>query len=155
VSAEIAPLIEVPDQEWCPLYDYEYVRWQLGTCPAVVSWSCYIPAESSPRLAAIVWRSATSEDFWRCSFWGIQNAKDEAKVLLRRVIQFVYQQGGSALFAVASRLDRELMSLLTAQGFLQRRKRLPFYGVRGRDANLAFDEFGTLSFLDADMAYRF
>jgi hypothetical protein len=156
VSAEIAPLIEDPGQrEWCPLYDYEYVWWQLGACPAIVSWSCYIPSQSIPRTAAIVWRSATSADFWRCSLWGIQNAKDEAELLLRRVIQFVYQQDGSALFAIASHLDQELMSLLTGQGFLRRRKRLPFYGMRGRDANLAFDEFGILSFLDADMAYRF
>jgi hypothetical protein len=156
VSMEIAPLFEDPGQgEWCPLYDYEYVRWQLETCPAVSCWSCYIPAQPAPRAAAIVWRSATSTDFWRLAVWGVRHAQDEAKLLIRRAIQFVYQQNGAALFAIASHLDQELIGVLTSQGFLRRRARLPFYGMRGREAKLAFDEFGVLSFLDADLPYRF
>jgi hypothetical protein len=155
VSAEIAHLFEERDQsEWCPLYDYEYIRWQLKTCPAVVSWSCYVPSPS-PRTAGIVWRSASSTDFWRLALWGARNAEDEAKLLIRRMVQFVYQQKGAAVSAIASHLDQPLISLLTAHGFLRRPGRLPFYGMRGRDANLTFDEFGILSFLDADLAYRF
>jgi hypothetical protein len=156
VSMEIAPLLEDPGQrEWCPLYDYEYVRWQLETCPAVSCWSCYIPAQPAPRAAAIVWRSATSTDFWRLAVYGVQNAPDEAKVLIRRAIQFVHQQNGAALSAIASHLDQELIGALTLQGFLRRRARLPFYGMRGRETKLAFDEFGVMSFLDADLSYRF
>jgi hypothetical protein len=156
VPAEIASLFEDPGQgEWCPLYDYEYVRWQLVACPAVATWSCYIPAQPAPRAAAIIWRSAASTDFWRLAFWGPRNAADEAGLLIGRAIQFVYQQNGAALSAIASHLDEQLIGLLTAQGFLRRRARLPFYGMRGRHAKLAFDEFGILSFLDADLPYRF
>jgi hypothetical protein len=156
VPEECAPLFEDPHQgEWCPLYDYEYVRWQLVTCPAVASYSCYIPAQPAPRAAAVIWRSAASTDFWRLAFWGVRNSAEEARSVIRRAIQFVYEQRGAALSAIASHLDQELISLLSAQGFLQRRARLPFYGMRGRDAKLTFDEFGVLSFLDADLPYRF
>jgi hypothetical protein len=156
VSAEIAPLFEEPGpKEWFPLYDYEYVRWQLETCPVVSCWSGYIPAQPAPRAAAMIWRSASSTDFWRLALWGVRTAPEEAELLVKRMAQFAYQQNGAAVFAVASHLDRELLQLLSAQGFLRRRNRLPFYAVRGRDANLAFDEFGAMSFLDADMAYRF
>jgi hypothetical protein len=155
VSLEIAPLLEGAGGEWRPLYDYEYVRWQLETCPAVCSWSCYIPAQPAPRAAAIVWRSATSTDFWRLVVWGIRDAKDEARFLIRQAIRFVHQQNGAALFAIASHLDQDLIAALTAQGFFRRRRRLPFYGMRGREAKLTFDEFQVMSLLDADLPYRF
>jgi hypothetical protein len=155
VSLEIAPLLEDAGGEWRPLYDYEYVRWQLETCPAVCSWSCYIPAQPAPRAAAIVWRSAASTDFWRLAVWGTHHAEDDARFLIRQAIQFVHQQNGAALFAIASHLDQQLIGALTAQGFFRRRGRLPFYGMRGRETKLTFDEFQVMSLLDADLPYRF
>jgi hypothetical protein len=156
VPKEIAPLLEDSGRgAWCPLYDHEYVHWQLEACPALTCWSGYIPAPGFPRAAAIIWRSTASTDFWRLALLGAANAEDECKLLLARMIQFAYQQDGAAVFAITSHLDQERLRLLTAQGFLRRRGRIPFYGLRGRDANLTFDEFGVLSFLDADMAYRF
>ena len=57
--------------------------------------------------------------------------------------------------AIASHLDQDLIGALTAQGFFRRRGRLPFYGMRGREAKLTFDEFQVMSLLDADLPYRF
>ena len=153
VPAEIATLIENRDQDWCPVYDFKYVRWQLETCPAVECWSCYV--SPAPRSAVIVWRSVDSNDYWRLVVLGIRGAEEEARVLLTRAIEFVYKQNGAVLTTIASHLDRELLTLLTAHGFLRRRTRLPFYAMRGRDAGTSFDEFKELNFLDADQAYRF
>jgi len=153
VSAEIAPLIENAAQDWCPAYDFEYVRWQLETCPAVVCWSCFLPA--GRQSAVIVWRSVDSTDYWRLVVLGVRTAKSEARLLLSRAIEFVYKQNGAALSAITSHLDRELLDLLTSHGFLCRRSRLPFYAMRGRDTSVSFDEFTVLNFLDADQAYRF
>jgi len=153
VSSEIASLVEDPGQDWCPVYDAEYVHWQLEACPAVVCWSCYFAA--APRSAVIVWRSVDSPDYWRLVVLGLRAAEDQARQLVKRTIEFVYDQNGASLFAIASRLDRELIELLTGEGFLRRGTRLPFYGMRGRETKVSIDEFRALNFLDADQAYRF
>jgi len=76
------------------------------------------------------------------------------KSLIGAIVSFVYSQGCVALFAIASHKESDLAKLLRGHGFL-RYGNLPFYAMRGRCAELPTDEFSTLSFLDADLAYRF
>jgi hypothetical protein len=155
ISRQIESVFERGGAEWAPFYDYEYVDWQLGRCPSIACWSCYLRSHSAPQFAAIIWRPIAAPSFWRMALCGTPDREHEAELLLRTIIRFVYEQRGMAISAVASRLDRGLLNLLVARGFLRRRARLPFYAMKGRDANLPGDEFATLSFLDADLAYRF
>jgi hypothetical protein len=74
--------------------------------------------------------------------------------LIGAVVSFVYSQGCVALFAIASHKESDSVAVLRRQGFL-RYGNLPFYAMRGRCAELPTDEFSVLSFLDADLAYRF
>jgi hypothetical protein len=74
--------------------------------------------------------------------------------LIGAIVSFVYSQGCVALFAINSHKESDSVTLLRRQGFL-RYGNLPFYAMRGRCAELPTNEFSALSFLDADLAYRF
>ena len=75
-------------------------------------------------------------------------------MLIGAIVSFVYKQGCLALFTIASHRQTGLIKLLRQRGFL-RRGRLPFYAMRGRCAKLPTDDFSVLSYLDADLGYRF
>ena len=143
-----------PRRDWRPLYNSEFLEWQFGRCPAITCWSCWMFSESPPRTAALIWRSRLSPKFWRFFVRGETHDLEKMKTLIGAIVSFVYSQGCIALFAIASHKERGLVTLLRRRGFLQYAN-LPFYVMRGRCADLPTDEFSVLSYLDADLAYRF
>jgi hypothetical protein len=156
LAPEIVPLMgDVAPDVWCPSYDFSYVDWQLGRCPAILCWSCWWPAAPPIRTAALIWRSRNSARYWRLAFFGDIADLPAINELTRAIVAFVYSQGAVALFAIASDLERVLVNALAGLGFFSRSRRLPLYILRGRNSQLPADEFGVLSFLDADLAYRF
>jgi hypothetical protein len=155
LSALVLSLINDPPRgSWRPLYDCDFFDWQFRRCPAIAPWCCWVSSESPLRTAALVWRSTSSKAFWRLAFCGETNDAQKMEALIAAVISFVHGQGCMALFATASHLERDLIKSLGQRGFLRRGK-LPLYAMRGRRAGLPIDEFCALSFLDADLAYRF
>lgn len=143
-----------PQVDWRPLYDSNFLEWQFGRCPDITCWSCWISSESPLRTAALIWRSRSSRKFWRFVVCGETHDLEKMKRLIGAIVSFVYSQGCVALFAIASHKETDLATLLRRRGFL-RYGSLPFYAMRGRCAELPTDEFSVLSFLDADLAYRF
>ena len=151
----VSMLREEAPRDWQPLYDSEYIDWQLVRCPAVKCWSCWISSDSPVRTAALIWTSQSSSGYWRLVFCGASGDLEKIELLTGAMVSFVHAQKGIALFAMASHLESGLMNLLARQGFLRRRAKLPFYVMRGRNRELPIDEFKVLNFLDADLAYRF
>lgn len=155
VSSRVTPLFgAAPREDWRPLYDSEFCDWQFDRCPAIACWSCWASSESPLQTAALVWRSRLSSRFWRFVVCGETHDLETVRKLIGAIVSFVYSQGCVALFAIASRKESDLATLLRRQGFL-RYGNLPFYAMKGRCAELPTDEFSRLSFLDADLAYRF
>ena len=143
-----------PRTDWRPVYDSEFLDWQFGRCPAIFSWSCWISSESPLRTAAVVWRSRTSKKLWRFVFYGETHDQEMLQILTAAIVSLAYQQGCMALVTIASHRQGELVRFLRRRGFL-RRGGLPFYAMRGRCAELPIEDFVALSYLDADLAYRF
>ncbi len=155
LSPRVSSLVDAARQgDWRALYDSEFLQWQFGQCPAIACWSCWISSESPLRTAALIWRSQSSTKFWRFVICGETHDLEKMKRLIGAIVSFVYSQGCVALFAIASHKESDSVTLLRRQGFL-RYGNLPFYAMRGRCAELPADEFSALSFLDADLAYRF
>lgn len=140
--------------EWRPIYDAEFFEWQFRRCPAIACWSVSIALESPLRTAALVWRSTSSKEFWRILFCGDTSDLEKIQLVLVAAVSFVYRQGCVALFTIISHGERRLLEFFGGRGFLGHRT-LPFYILRGRSSTLPADEFSTLNFLDADLAYRF
>jgi hypothetical protein len=155
LAPRLISLIEsAPRGEWRPAYDAEFFDWQFRRCPAITCCSCWISSESPLRTAAIIWRARTSGKFWRFVLCGETHDSDKLKMLIAAIVSFVYSQGCVALFSLASHRESDLIKQLRRRGFLPYGK-LPFYGMRGRCAELPTDDFCVLNFLDADLAYRF
>jgi hypothetical protein len=155
LSPRVSSLIDAARQgDWRALYDSEFLHWQFGRCPAITCWSCWISSESPLRTAALIWRSRSSTKFWRFVICGETHDFEKMKRLIGAIVSFVYSQGCVALFAIVSHKESDSVTVLRRQGFL-RYGNLPFYAMRGRCAELPTDEFSALSFLDADLAYRF
>jgi len=155
ISDQLKPLFDVDSANfWAPAYDFEYVSWQLGRCPAIATWSCYLRSAHPLNRGIVIWRPL-SGGFWRMVLFGAGDRRDEAKALLRSAIAFIHQQHGMAISVIASRLDIALIDLLKKQGFFRRYFRLPLDIMRGRDTKSPLDEFASLGFVDSDLAYRF
>jgi hypothetical protein len=154
LSSQVLSLVDTPPTDWRPFYDSEFLDWQFRRCPAITSWSCWISSESPLRTAALIWRSRSVTKLWRLVFCGETHDLEKIKILIAAIVSFVYQQGCVALFTIASHRQSDLLKLLRRQGFL-RRGRLPFFAMHGRFAELPTDDFSFLSYLDADLAYRF
>jgi hypothetical protein len=155
LSSRLASLVDGERRrEWRPVYDSEFFNWQFQRCPAIACWSCWISSESPLRTAALIWRARNSSKLWRFVLCGETHDSDKIKKLIDATVSFVYSQGCLALFSIASHRETDLIKQIRRRGFLPYRK-LPFYGMRGRFAELPTDEFCALSFLDSDLAYRF
>jgi hypothetical protein len=155
LSPNLLSLIsDTPRGDWRPIYDSEFFDWQFRRCPAISCWSCSISPESPFRTAALIWRSRWSKEFWRVIFCGDTTDSGKIELLVSAVVWFAYSRGCIALFTIVSHRESHLLELFRGRGFLRHQK-LPLYIMRGRYAALPVDEFSALSFLDADLAYRF
>jgi hypothetical protein len=155
VSPQVLSVAEAtPRIDWRPIYDAGFLDWQFGRCPGITSWSCWISSESPPRTASLLWRSRSSKNLWRFGFCGETHDPEKIETLTAAMISFAYQQGSMALLTIASHRQSDLIRFLRRRGLL-RRGRLPFFAMRGRCAELPTEDFAALSYLDADLAYRF
>jgi hypothetical protein len=155
LSPQVLSLADAnPRTNWCPVYDASFLDWQFRRCPAITSWSCWIASESPLRTAGLLWRSRSSKKLWRFVFYGETHDLEKIRILIAAIVSFAYEQGCIALVTIASRRQSDFVKLLRRRGFL-RHGLLPFYAMRGRCPDLPVDDFAALSYLDADLAYRF
>jgi hypothetical protein len=153
VSRAIAPLL-VAGGGWRPRYDFEYVDWQIGRCPALLSATCYAPADS-PQAAAALWRTRQDPGLWRAAIWAHPDAREAADSVAAAALEHAYENQGEVLSILVSRLDRELAGILRRRGFFTRRPRRPLDAILNAKGNEPFEELHGLSFLDTDLAHRF
>ena len=155
LSPQVLSLADASLQtDWRPVYDAGYLDWQFGRCPAISCWRCCISSESPLRTAGLVWRSRSSKKLWRFVFCGETRDLEKTKILTSAIVSFAYQQECIALVTIASHRQSDFVRFLRRRGFL-RHGLLPFYAMRGRCAELPVDDFAALSYLDADLGYRF
>lgn len=155
LSPRMEPLIDNFERgDWRPLYNSEFLHWQFRRCPSITCWSCWLSSESPLRTAALVWRSRSAKGIWRFVLLGDTTDLEKLKLLITGIVSFLYHEGCIALFTIASHHETDLANLLRQRGFL-RHVKLPFYALRGRQAELPTEDFSVLSFLDSDLAYRF
>ncbi len=136
-------------------YDLEYLKWQIGDCPLLLSETCYIGDGTEPRAAALVWRQKSSPDAWRFAMWSRAGAEKETEILLNSLIQRVYEQKAFMLSFVVSRLDVGAIELLRRKNFLASRRRRPLHIIASKRTGEPVPELWPLSYLDTDYAYRF
>jgi hypothetical protein len=136
-------------------YDFEYVQWQVGNCPLLLSETCTIADGAEPRAAALIWRHRDSPDFWRFALWSRAGAEKQREILLASVIRRVYEHKGFLLSFVASRLDLALLELLRSKSFLAAPRRRPLHIITSKKTGEPVPELWPLSYLDTDYAYRF
>lgn len=153
-SPVLSLLADIHQTDWSPRYEPAFFDWQFRRCPAITCWSCWISSEAPLRTAGLLWRSQSSTKFWRFVLCGETHDSEKLRKLIAGIVSFVHKQRCIALFTIASHRQTALLKLLRREGFL-RRGHLPFYAMRGRLAELPTDDFLALSYLDADLAYRF
>jgi hypothetical protein len=136
-------------------YDFEYVQWQIGDCPFVVSETCTIADGGEPRAAALIWRHRDSPDFWRFALCSGAGAEREREILVSSIIRRVYEHEGFLLSFVVSRLDLGLIELLRGKNFLAAPRRRPLHIIASKRTGEPVPELWPLSYLDTDYAYRF
>lgn len=146
-------MIPPSDARSLPLYDLNYVDWQVGRCPALISATCISRLSTSPRAALFFWRTVDTVDFWRIAIISQVDAYEEIDDILTSVLEHIYQHGGSLISVLISRLDLDLHRLLKAKGFVAGARR-PLY-ILTSDSKGPTEELQRLSFLDTDWAYRF
>jgi hypothetical protein len=135
-------------------YDLQYVQWQIGDCPVLLSETCYPGGDAAPGAAALLWRERSSPEFWRMKLWVRQGAQKEADALVSGVIRRVYDSGGFLLAVLASRLDTTSINLLRAKHFFALPRRRPLHIIDSKKTGKPLPEMWPLSFLDTDLAYR-
>lgn len=155
LSSQVLSLADArPETDWRPIYDAGFFAWQFGRCPAISAWSCWMSSESPLRTASLLWRSRSSKALWRFVFCGEMHDLDRIEILTAAMVSFAYEQGCMALLTIASHRQSDLVRFLRRRGLL-RHGRLPLFAMRGRCAELPLEDFAALSYLDADLAYRF
>jgi hypothetical protein len=135
-------------------YDLEYVQWQIGDCPVLLSETCYLGGRATPSAAALLWREKQAPEFWRMNLWVAQGAQKEADALLSGVIRHVHDSGGFLLTMLVSRLDIASINLLRAKHFFLSPRRRPLHIIDSKKTGKPVPEMWPLSFVDTDMAYR-
>jgi hypothetical protein len=155
VASAIAGLLARDRAGRCaPLYDYEYVDWQIGRSPVLVAHTSLSPADGEPKAAAVYWRPRASADLWRMALWTAPGAAEPAAAVVREVVSRVYETGGMVLSTIVSRSDADQRALLRAAHFVARGTR-PLYQCVGSGGPPLGCDLGGLSYLDTDLAYRF
>jgi hypothetical protein len=150
-----ARLIEASaGEQWAPAYDVNYVDWQIGRSPVLVSATSLSPDRGPPRAAALYWRRSSSSKLWRLALWSAADSSDHLTAVLREAISQIYDGGGMAISMIVSRLEVERLSLLKGAGFVAKGRR-DLYGCTSREGARSPVELSGLSYLDTDLAYRF
>jgi len=151
------PLAEVLESAtrgaaWSPVYDFDYVRWQLERCPVLESFTVYVDARSAP-AAAVVWRPKRGAH-WRMAFWAIDTGAEHCGAVIDEAVNRVYALGAESLSALAGRGDTVSLGCLRAAGFRENALSLPLY-VLARDRNTPIERVSGLGYADSDLGYRF
>jgi hypothetical protein len=137
-----------------PLYDLEYIDWQIGRCPVLASYTVYFKAVDNVGTAILLWCSAASRDFWRMSVLAVNPKAAEVGPLVTATLAYVLNQGGVSLSAVLSRRESQLIEVLRARGFTVSPRRRPLYVMAASRLQHSLPEPRRLSFLDTDSGYR-
>jgi hypothetical protein len=134
-----------------PVYDLNYVRWQIEQCPVVESVTCY-PSSVEPCAFAVAWRRKDWDD-WRLALWAREESDPQTRMTLEGIIEYVFRRGARRLSTVVSRLETDRLATLRAYWFRQSGAERSLYLT----ASMAETdrEPTVLSFLDTDLAYRF
>ena len=156
VAPTIAPLLDVDcSLGWHPQYDFDYVDWQVGRCPTLISATSYAPGSAAPHAVAVYWRPRASTTFWRMAVWWNEEHPGRFDAVVREAISQVYERGGAALSVIVSRFDGPLISRLKAAGFVAWGNPRAVYLCAGARSTEPLPELSGLSYLDTDLAYRF
>ncbi len=156
VAREIAPLIEASPARgpYCA-YDLDYVDWQAGRCPLLISGTSYLPGDPSPAAAAVYWRSVRSNAFWRIALWAREGADDALAAVRTEALVQIRRQGGWACSAVVSPDDQERLAGTRSAGFTLGHQQIPLFFLTANKTPPPVDKLHGLSFLDADSPYLF
>lgn len=138
-----------------PVYDLEYLRWQIERCPELVCESCGGAQDGTNSAGALLWREKKAKEFWRMALWVRPGSAGAARELIRGTARHVYEQGGFALSMVVSRLDTELIQTLKDLHFVAAGRRRPLHILTAKKNDPDVQELRGLSFVDTDYAYRF
>jgi hypothetical protein len=152
VLARLLDRLNVVDR--VPLYDLEYIEWQIGRCPVLASHTVYFKAEDNVGTAILLWCSAASRDFWRMSVLAVNPKAAEVRALITATLAYVLNQGGVSLSVVVSRKEGQLIEVLRKCGFIVSPKRRPLYVMGASRLQHSLPEPRRLSFLDTDLGYR-
>jgi hypothetical protein len=155
LAPSIASLIEAQrgDIRW-PGYDFEYVDWQIGRAPMLVSETSYSPTDAEPRAAAVYWTAPGAHGSWRLALWARAGAAEHLAMVLREATSRVYERGGAEISTIVSRVHVDRLAHLRATGFTVEGSRT-LYECASADSGDAGGELSGLSYLDTDLAYRF
>lgn len=137
-----------------PVYDVDYVDWQLGRCPVVDSWTL-MTESARPSAAAVLWRRRQSKRVWRLAAWRRDGADDEVRALVRCAIDEVRGGGGAGLAVLAPSVDPGLAGVLQELGFRRVNEPRPLFVTTNEPAaGGGVHGVRRLSYVDSDLAYR-
>ncbi len=155
IAREISPLLEPRAGIGLrPLYDFEYIHWQIARCPFLESATCFSPKDSGPRAAAAVWRQKNNRRVWRMAIWSEPGSSEELRYSIDAAIKHIYDQGGQSVSIIVSRLDAEYHSALESRGFYATSATPKLYILAAESATHPVEELEHLSYLDTDLGYR-
>jgi hypothetical protein len=155
LAVVLHPLLEKSNLvDGCPLYDFEYLHWQIGRCPVLDSYTVYLKGKADVRTAVLLWCSATSRDFWRMTVLSMDPNPADLDSLVAMSLSFVQSEGGVALSVGASRHETKFIAVMRSHGFIVSPRRRPLYILGGSRGSSLIPEPRQLGFLDTDWAYR-
>jgi hypothetical protein len=155
VAPQIAPLVELRQGNgWYPHYDVEYVDWQIGRSPLLLSATSYSRGVGDPLAAALYWRPRAFSDFWRLALWWNKEHPERLSSVIDEAISRVYQDHGMGISVIVSHLDSDLIAILKAHGFRAGGIRRSLYLCTAAPTE-PLEELKGLSYLDVDTGYRF
>ena len=114
VAAAAAPLFEGEGIEgWHPVYDFEYLDWQIGRCPVLESATCFTPSVA-PQAAALFWRQRSSGFRWRMALAAAPGARGPLMAVLSEAVRQIGARKGSVISVLVSQLDADMIEALRA-----------------------------------------
>lgn len=161
VAPALSELLESPGVEFSAVYDHKYLSWQIGRCPTLNSWTIAAADNTYlPHAGAVLWHPKASARVWRAALWlspfvTSKPQQQAARAVLEAAIAHVLAHGGSELSILASRSDASTLGILRACGFAATKAARPLFVFDGPQPGIDFDDLHGLSFLSADLSYRF